>query len=311
MRVTVEIVSGPSAGRCLELRTGQIANVGRAHWAELSLPGDSSLAGMHFAIACGVDNCTVRALNREWPVFVNDTKVGQETLQNGDLIVAGSHTFQVRIEGATVARAAPLPAAAPPVSPAPPPEAEKPRPKTAAVAKSDAGVQPVDLLDVLRRAQPLYALLDAARDDRVLELVRESGDEHQCLYEGDKAVELAEVAPHLVRLPTHSLILEKLLHEGWGKSWGVYLTSHGSFQDVRKHFRHFLRVESEGQAFLFRFYDPRVLRVFLPVCNPEESHQFFGPVNCFLIEAREPALLLKYTATRKGPKEELVLLAVA
>jgi hypothetical protein len=48
-----------------------------------------------------------------------------------------------------------------------------------------------------------------------------------------------------------------------------------------------LRVETEdGQRLVFRYFDPRVLRVFLPVCTPAEKNDFFGPVYRFFIEGR-------------------------
>ena len=52
-----------------------------------------------------------------------------------------------------------------------------------------------------------------------------------------------------------------------------------------RHFRQFLRVRDEaGREFFFRFYDPRVLRVYLPTCNSEELRTFFGPVELFSME---------------------------
>ena len=53
---------------------------------------------------------------------------------------------------------------------------------------------------------------------------------------------------------------------------------------VRRHFRKYLMVEAEGDdsRLYFRFYDPRVLRVFLPTCPPESKQAFFGDVERFL-----------------------------
>ena len=36
---------------------------------------------------------------------------------------------------------------------------------------------------------------------------------------------------------------------------------------------------------LFRYYDPRVLSLYLPTCNAEEVTSLFGPVSRFLMES--------------------------
>jgi hypothetical protein len=153
-----------------------------------------------------------------------------------------------------------------------------------------------DLLQFLNgQAEPLFALLDAARDPRVLEVLRLSGARHRSLYEGAEGKALADFAPYLVELPLDSPLREPLVHEGWGRSWGVYLTCPQPFAEVRKHFRRFLLVKSEedGRTLYFRFYDPRVLRIFLPSCTPAGAAEFFGPIREFFVEAVDPGILIR------------------
>ncbi len=45
---------------------------------------------------------------------------------------------------------------------------------------------------------------------------------------------------------------------------------------------------------IFRYYDPRVLRVYLPTCLAPELRTVFGPVRRFLLESEDPALMLEY-----------------
>jgi len=79
------------------------------------------------------------------------------------------------------------------------------------------------------------------------------------------------------------------------------LTSGKALAEVLKHFRHFLMVKlADGRDAYFRFYDPRVLRAYLPSCNPAEAARFFGPVRCYLVEAKEPETLLQFTDTGRG-----------
>ena len=54
---------------------------------------------------------------------------------------------------------------------------------------------------------------------------------------------------------------------------------------MRNHFRKLLTVyDPNGKPLLFRYYDPRVLRVYLPTCNAEELATIFGPINSYLLE---------------------------
>jgi hypothetical protein len=297
MRVVLEIVEGPSAGRRLELQTGQSGQVGRASWAALSAPNDLTLAGMHFAVECGPDCCVLRALNREKPTYVNDAKVSEIVLRDGDVVVAGSNTFSVRVEGG----GAELRSAEPKRT------ARRPTLATMPTAQPAQDVRPQNLVEFLRQTQPLFAILDAARKDRILTLLKEHRDEHQSLYEGPEAEQLAEVAPYLVRLKPQSKLLDALVAEGWGDSWGVYLKCSEEFAMVRKQLRRFLMVENEGRECYFAFYDPRVLRAFLPACSGEEAAQFFGPIEQFLVEAAESSLLLRFSAGRRGVKQDMVL----
>ena len=53
-----------------------------------------------------------------------------------------------------------------------------------------------------------------------------------------------------------------------------------TLEELRRHFRKFLKVEDpKGKSLIFRYYDPRVLRVYLPTCNAMELQTVFGPVN--------------------------------
>ena len=50
----------------------------------------------------------------------------------------------------------------------------------------------------------------------------------------------------------------------------------------------------------FRFYDPRVLRIYLPTCTLEESRVFFGPIDGFLVESADGEKLIGYTIGPDG-----------
>lgn len=167
------------------------------------------------------------------------------------------------------------------------------------------------LLDILRgRPVTLFAVLDAAREPRVPALLAASGEPHQSLYEGAKGDELADVAPYLVQLSKESPLLETLARDGWGRSWGVFIESDQPFKEVRRQLRRFLMVESEdGRELYFRFYDPRVLRVFLDACSPREAVEFLGPVGAYLVESEDGASLLRYGKEPQGVRQEPIALS--
>ncbi len=131
----------------------------------------------------------------------------------------------------------------------------------------------------------VFAILDAAADPSIYDDVLASGVTYRCLYTGDIPVELAAVAPYLVRLERNDPFTRLLIHNCWGKSWGIFFTSTAFFEGVHRHFRRFLKVrDEEGKSLYFRYYDPRVLRVYLPTCDRSELFFVFGPVRRFFAE---------------------------
>lgn len=283
MQITLENETGKARGR-LVLRTGQFMRVGRKLPADLTGNEDSFMSSLHFLIECRADSCRISDMDSRNGTFLNGARVTDAFLRDGDVIVAGQTRFRVHIqveEGAEASRVG---------SPD----------FTGVLGEGTLNLdrEPKDLREALspQPGEHLFAILDAARDDRVLELLHESKEHYQSLYEGQQGEELANFAPYLVELPKDSTLLNLLIKEGWGKSWGVYLRSAKSFDEVRRHFRHFLIVQTEdGKELYFRFYDPRVLRVFLPNCAQDETNQLFGPIQSYLIEDEVPEKLTRLT----------------
>lgn len=140
-----------------------------------------------------------------------------------------------------------------------------------------------------------WAILDAARDSRILRAVERFYGEKCCLYAGNISQQLKEVAPYLVRFDRGDEFSDYVLEHGWGNAWGVFFSSSGSLDTLRKHFRKFLRVTDEsGRRLLFRFYDPRVLSIYLPTCNHEELTTIFSPLERFVLEAEEGEAAVEY-----------------
>lgn len=130
----------------------------------------------------------------------------------------------------------------------------------------------------------LWAILDCARSRTIYQLMVMSRLDYQCLYSGRLPTQLKLVAPYMVELSPHYAFTTTLLERGLGRSWGIFVRI-DDWTQLRHHLRKLLTVrDSAGRRLLFRFYDPRVLRAFLPTCTTDELRQVFGPVDSFLVE---------------------------
>jgi hypothetical protein len=132
-----------------------------------------------------------------------------------------------------------------------------------------------------------FAVLDGAGIPDLLErLYATPSLEFACLYEGDIEAAVAEVAPYLVRVQPGTELADWLL-AGWGQCRGMFALAPAAIEmsALRRHFRKLTMVYgADMQALLFRFYDPRVLRLQLPECGAARLKDFFGPVQRFVIE---------------------------
>lgn len=149
----------------------------------------------------------------------------------------------------------------------------------------------------------VWGILDCARDPRIYLALLESKLEFRCLYSGRLPRALEMVAPHLVELFPGNRLVHRWLDEGWSRSWGVFLKIEDP-SNLRHHLRRFLKVRDEsGRRLLFRYFDPRVLRVFLPTCTAEELRHWFGPVHSLLAEEEGGDALLEFECGRNGALE--------
>lgn len=275
MRVILEIQSGPHAGKKIEIPSGRPVRMGRAARADVVFSEDRHMSGIHFTLEHDDKVCHLHDDHSTNGTLINGLKSTHTILKDGDKIVAGETRFVVHIEQG-------------PPQPVPP---------------INVLANPQERLVAMLRAdfQPLFAILDAAREPSVLKVLIESREECESLFEGPQGGQLAHFAPYLVRLPAGSPLIGTLAREGWGKSWGVYLTCEQPLKDIRGHLRNFLKVTLPGhREVYFRYYDPRVLRLFLPTCVPEEINQFFGPIRYYLMEDEKAGALLRFSNSGEG-----------
>jgi len=262
-RAIVQVRWGPMAYRKAIIEPGQVLRVGRAGSMGLAVPHDERMAEAHFELSWSGSRGWLKDLSPCVGTLLGGQRVEQGEVFNGSWVRAGRTDFSIYFERTT-----------------PPPEPEVPDSQELTERKMEA-------LEVLRsQEQPLFAILDAAQSERILNLLQESVEEYRSLYEGPQGEFLADVAPYLVELPRESFLLDAIIQEAWGRSWGVYLSCDKSLWEIRRHLRKLLMVEADGveERVYFRFYDPQVLNVFLRHCTRDHRKEFFGPVRHFVIE---------------------------
>lgn len=130
-----------------------------------------------------------------------------------------------------------------------------------------------------------YAILDLANESRLWPALTASDAPHRCLFRGKLHPALRAAAPHLVELASGGAFTRWLLDEAPGRGIAVFLRSGALLDPLHDHFRRFLRVaDARGKKLYFRFYDPRVLNLYLPTCNAEELRAWFEGIECFFAE---------------------------
>lgn len=145
----------------------------------------------------------------------------------------------------------------------------------------------------------VYAVLDGAMIPELPARLAVAREESACLYRGQLGADLLATAPYLVKLRADGDIAKWLWNEGWGKSWGIYLVTTTGFEALRRHFRGFLRVRDyTGKVLYFRYYDPRVLRTYLPTCNSGEIAIVYGDIARFVCEDEQLLQAIEYPRHR-------------
>jgi len=300
-RLIVEVRWGQLNGRKVAVDPGASLRVGRTDLSDLVIPHDKHLSGAHFSLTWDGEHATLRDLDSLEGTLLDGERVQSSDTDHGAWIHAGESDFSVYIEDKV-----------------PPPEGDDPEDdellsedERAILAEERAEEE--KRLDAARHAlarlraeaerEPLFAILDAARDDRILEILRQSVEPHQSLYEGIQGEPLATVAPYLTGpFRSDSVLLDRLVMEGWGRRWGIYVTSQEPFKEVRRHLRRFLMVESEdtGEPLYFRFYDPWVMKTFWSVSTPSQASDFLRSIGAMFAEGEAWRLLRMHAGEHDG-----------
>jgi len=315
MAIALFIATGPNTGQQIPVGTGQMVRVGRTSRADYAFPNDTYLSGVHFEIGYNEGGCAIRDLGSSNGTFVNGARLEQASVavNDGDEISAGEMTFLVQVSSGEQPLAAPAAAVAPEAG-APGVSPERTARRFAPGCEPKAAARTVLTGDQKRARDilmyqnaPLFAVVDVARDGSLPQLLGTPALRSQPLFVTEPAaghapilVELGQASSLSERADVHTF-LETLLRSGWGKSWGIFLTSLSSLDDLAAHFRGFLLPHTGDERPLhLRLYDPRVLRAFLPTCEPAEIAAIFGPIVSYLIESDRPDTMLALSRGADG-----------
>lgn len=286
MPQVLQIDSGPRRGEQIPLAPGVPLRVGRTSRADVAIPEDTFLSGTHFQLEAQEGGCILQDLNSSNGTTLRGQRITSQFLLPGDSFAAGQTQFRLlatpeaQVDGTALEADSPCAGEVEPLSPA----------------------SRIRLLDELRtQQQPLYAVLDAARDPRILALFQEHKCQYAWLFEQGTPPELMTFAPYLLPLPAGSPALEPLLDAGWTQHWGIYLRSGAGPWELLAFLRRLLLVDQpDGQQALFRFYDPRVLGTFLPAAEPWQWPFLFGAVKSYVVPGTEPQTAAVFTGGGSG-----------
>jgi hypothetical protein len=177
----LEVLGGPCQGRSFSLPPNYTVTIGCAEEALIFLPHDAQLSPQHCALTHEGQQVFLTDLDSQTGTFV----YGLDIAPVGTVSLAEGEAFTAGSSTFRLCRQSP------------------------------------DILGYLRdQPAPLFAVLDASREQRLFGWLITSGERYQSLFEGVKARWLADFAPYLVQLPRTSALLEPLVQEGWGKHWG-------------------------------------------------------------------------------------------
>lgn len=156
----------------------------------------------------------------------------------------------------------------------------------------------------------IHVLLDAARiDAELMDAVKALNPAHESLFRNKKGGDevLPSVAPYLFTYSGENNFADFVMNGGWGNAWGIYADSVAGYEVLYKHFRRFLVVKTDdGESLYFRFYDPRVLRIFLGTCDKYQLEAFFGPVDRYIMEDEDPRRAVVFSLYRSELQTEYV-----
>lgn len=292
MRVVLEVLSGPDAGRKTRLGASQVLQVGRTEWADFSLARDGHMSGVHFALETDNTACYIKDLGSSNGTLLNGRSVTDKAVVgDGDEIRAGETLFTVHIDGAASQPA--TPASAQPIAERSP-AAVVPAPTAAAVSRAAVSYQaetcdseltryhgsvdkirPGELAVRLGQAVPLHVILELNK----LEMPLPEGlAQPEYLMDWLPEEARAKYSP-IVLSASDQPDLFSVIEAGWGKDAMIGIYSKEAKPALLE------RVRPAAGAFV----RPSVLAPQLTAGAPAFVGKLLSGIDAVLVEGESPA----------------------
>lgn len=127
-----------------------------------------------------------------------------------------------------------------------------------------------------------FVLIDAALWGAEIEVAKGFHSNFKSLFRGKAGEELSNVAPFLFSVQPQSDFanwLKYRINKDAENRRVLWIRSSATLDELRKHFRRFLRVKKEdGSYMFFRFYDPYVIMAVFPQLTEKQQNDFLSCV---------------------------------
>jgi len=293
-RLVVQICFGPLAGKKLLIPPGESRSIGRRERADFVIAHDEKLSAVHVQIGWDGSICKVSSVEKSSGFLLYGESTREATIDDGGHLKVGSTNLLIHHEGLSNCELPPPEEDEDEIDPDGD-EAYAKREFLRVARENERAFRGLlaRTLHSIARTERLFVVLDAARDPILLPMLAAAAEEYRSLYEGAGGDALADVAPYLVKLEPGSALVDRLVWEGFGRRFGIFLASSLSFKEMRTQLRRFLMVEDAetGEKLYFRFYDPDVLRTFLPSTSLKQATDFWRGIDEILCEDEDGDLL--------------------
>ncbi|REJ75582.1 MAG: DUF4123 domain-containing protein [Acidobacteria bacterium] len=169
----------------------------------------------------------------------------------------------------------------------------------------------MDLKQLEEKLFPLrtktYCVLDGAAVKELPKRLYEMAPHHECLVRGELTPDMVHVAPYVALMIRGDDFSDWVLENTLGGNCGIFINTRFSITEMRNHLRALMAVHTEdGKPLIFRYYDPRVFRKFLPSCDAGQVETFFGKIDRFLVESEDGEGMLAYSQSEGTLKTDVL-----
>ena len=162
------------------------------------------------------------------------------------------------------------------------------------------------LVDDMNFGATLYAIADAGIYRELIDVLDIDNPKHRILFKDTFVQEYENVAPYLISLDRDDAFTEKIITEGYGKTWLTFVISRQDMHTLAFDLRERINIYSEKheKEVIFRFYDPRNLERYFKMITVEEAQEFFTDINGIFayVDSEDENKLNIYASTGKEIK---------